>query len=53
MLSIELNPFYWPIYWWNLMILLTMSSHITQDFSTVILAKAIYVAIGFAIGQVN
>ena len=33
------------------MILLTMSSHITQDFSTVILAKAIYVAIGFAIGQ--
>jgi predicted PurR-regulated permease PerM len=29
-----------------------MSSHITQDFSTVILAKAIYVAIGFAIGQV-
>ena len=33
------------------MILLTMSSHITQDFSTVILAKAIYVAIGFGIGQ--
>ena len=33
------------------MILLTMSSHITQDFSSVILAKAIYVAIGFGIGQ--
>jgi predicted PurR-regulated permease PerM len=34
-----------------LMILLTMSSQIGADFSSVILPKAIYVSIGFVIGQ--
>ena len=48
---LNLIPFIGPFIGGILMILLTMSSHITQDFSTVILAKAIYVAIGFAIGQ--
>ena len=33
------------------MILLTMSSHIGADFSSVILPKAIYVSIGFVFGQ--
>jgi predicted PurR-regulated permease PerM len=48
---LNLIPFIGPFIGGILMILLTMSSHITQDFSSVILAKAIYVAIGFAIGQ--
>ena len=34
------------------MVLLTMSSHISEDFSAVILPKAIYVTIGFAFGQI-
>ena len=47
---LNLIPYIGPFIGGILMILLTMSSHITQDFSSIILPKAIYVAIGFAIG---
>lgn len=48
---LNLIPFIGPFIAGILMILLTMSSHIGADFSTVILPKAIYVSIGFVIGQ--
>ncbi len=48
---LNIIPYIGPFIGGILMILLTMSSHITQDFSSVVLTKAIYVSIGFAIGQ--
>ena len=48
---LNLIPFVGPFIAGILMILLTMSSHIGADFSSVILPKAIYVSIGFIVGQ--
>ena len=48
---LNLIPFIGPFIGGILMILLTMSSHISEDFSSVILPKATYVAIGFTFGQ--
>ena len=48
---LNIIPYIGPFIGGILMILLTMSSNITQDFSSVVLTKAIYVSIGFAIGQ--
>ena len=48
---LNLIPFIGPVVGGILMILLTMSSQIGADFSSVILPKAIYVSIGFIIGQ--
>ena len=48
---LNLIPFVGPVIGGILMILLTMSSHIGADFSSVILPKAIYVSIGFVFGQ--
>ena len=48
---LNLIPFVGPFIAGILMILLTMSSHIGADFSSVILPKAIYVSIGFVFGQ--
>ena len=48
---LNLIPFIGPFFAGILMILLTMSSYIGFDFSSVILPKATYVAIGFIFGQ--
>ena len=48
---LNLIPFIGPFIGGILMILLTMTSHISMDFSSVILPKTIYVFIGFGIGQ--
>lgn len=48
---LNLIPYLGPIIGGVLMLLLTMSSFIGADFSTVILPKTIYVMIGFVIGQ--
>ena len=48
---LNLIPFVGPVVGGILMILLTMSSYIGADFSSVILPKAIYVSIGFIFGQ--
>jgi predicted PurR-regulated permease PerM len=48
---LNLIPFIGPFIGGILMVLLTMSSHISEDFSSVILPKATYVAIGFTFGQ--
>ena len=48
---LNLIPFIGPLIAGILMILLTMSSHIGSDFSTIILPKSIYVIIGFIVGQ--
>ena len=48
---LNLIPYLGPIVGAVLMILLTMSSFIGSDFSSIILPKTIYVMIGFFIGQ--
>ena len=48
---LNLIPFIGPFIGGILMILLTMTSHISMDFSSVILPKTIYVFIGFGVGQ--
>lgn len=48
---LNLIPYIGPLIGGVLMLLLTMSSNIDSDFSTVILPKTIYVMIGFVIGQ--
>jgi predicted PurR-regulated permease PerM len=48
---LNLIPYLGPIIGAVLMTLLTMSSFIGEDFSTVILPKTIYVMIGFLVGQ--
>ena len=48
---LNLIPFIGPFFAGILMILLTMSSYIGFDFSSVILPKATYVGIGFILGQ--
>ena len=48
---LNLIPFVGPFFAGILMILLTMSSYIGFDFSSVILPKATYVGIGFILGQ--
>ena len=48
---LNLIPYIGPIIGGVLMALLTMTSNIGSDFSTVILPKTLYVLIGFAIGQ--
>lgn len=48
---LNLIPYIGPLIGGILMLLLTMSSNIEFDFSTVILPKTIYVMIGFTIGQ--
>ncbi len=48
---LNLIPYIGPLIGGALMILLTMTSNLGQDFSDVILPKTIYVMIGFIIGQ--
>lgn len=48
---LNLIPYVGPLIGGALMIILTMTSNIDADFSTVILPKTIYVMIGFIIGQ--
>lgn len=48
---LNLIPYIGPLIGGALMIMLTMSSNLGSDFSGVILPKAIYVFIGFLIGQ--
>ncbi|MDG3581609.1 MULTISPECIES: AI-2E family transporter [Galbibacter] len=48
---LNLVPYVGPLIGGILMVSLTMSSNLGADFSTVILPKAIYVLIGFIIGQ--
>lgn len=48
---LNLIPYIGPLIAAFLMCILTMSSYITADFSTVILPKSIYVMTGFIIGQ--
>lgn len=48
---LNLIPYIGPLVGGFLMIVLTMSSNLGADFSTVILPKTIYVFIGFVIGQ--
>lgn len=48
---LNLIPYIGPVIGGILMIFLTMSSNLGQDFSSVILPKTIYVLIGFIIGQ--
>ncbi len=48
---LNLIPYIGPLIGGVLMILLTMSSNIEADFSSVILPKTIYVMVGFVIGQ--
>ena len=48
---LNLIPYIGPLIAAILMIVLSMTSNITADFSTVILPKSIYVLIGFVIGQ--
>jgi predicted PurR-regulated permease PerM len=49
---LNLIPYLGPIVGAILMILLTMSSFIGADFSSVIIPKTLYVMIGFLIGQI-
>ncbi len=49
---LNLIPYIGPIISAALMILLTMSSNLGADFSTVILPKTVFVMIGFSIGQI-
>jgi predicted PurR-regulated permease PerM len=48
---LNLIPYLGPVFGGVLMILLTMTSNLGFDFSTVILPKTIYVLIGFILGQ--
>ncbi|ETN96186.1 Predicted PurR-regulated permease PerM [Zhouia amylolytica] len=48
---LNLIPYIGPLIGGALMILLTMTSNLGQDFSTVILPTTLYVLIGFIIGQ--
>ena len=48
---LNLIPYLGPIIGGVLMLILTMSSNLDHDFSTVILPKTIYVMIGFVVGQ--
>ena len=48
---LNLVPYLGPIAGGILMILLTMTSFLGQDFSSVILPKTIYITIGFMVGQ--
>ncbi|WP_224483146.1 AI-2E family transporter [Robertkochia aurantiaca] len=48
---LNLIPYIGPIIGGVLMVILTMSSNLGEDFSTVIFPKAIYVFIGFVAGQ--
>jgi len=48
---LNLIPYIGPLIAALLMLVLSMTSNITADFSTVILPKSIYVLIGFVIGQ--
>lgn len=48
---LNLIPYIGPVIGGVLMILLTMTSNLGSDFSTVILPKTIYVSIGFLLGQ--
>jgi len=48
---LNLIPYVGPIIGGVIMMILTMTSNLGSDFSTVILPKTIYVMIGFAIGQ--
>ncbi|MDE3743550.1 AI-2E family transporter [Maribacter polysaccharolyticus] len=48
---LNLIPYVGPIIGGVLMMILTMTSNLGSEFSTVILPKTIYVMIGFAIGQ--
>lgn len=48
---LNLIPYIGPIIGAALMILLTMTSNLEADFSSVILPKTVYVMIGFGIGQ--
>jgi predicted PurR-regulated permease PerM len=48
---LNLIPYLGPIIGGFLMMILTMTSFIAADFSTVILPKTIFVMIGFTIGQ--
>ncbi len=48
---LNLIPYLGPVFGGVLMILLTMTSNLGSDFSTVILPKTIYVFIGFILGQ--
>ncbi|NER14016.1 AI-2E family transporter [Leptobacterium flavescens] len=48
---LNLIPYIGPLVGGFLMLLLTMTSNLGQDFSSVILPKTIYVMIGFIIGQ--
>ncbi|UOB17154.1 AI-2E family transporter [Abyssalbus ytuae] len=48
---LNLIPYIGPLIGGILMIILTMSSNIGQDFSSVVLPKTIYVFIGFILGQ--
>ena len=48
---LNLIPYVGPIIGGVLMLILTMTSHLEADFSTVILPKTGYVMIGFVIGQ--
>ena len=49
---LNLIPYLGPIVGAILMMLLTMSSFIGSDFSSVIIPKTLYVMIGFLIGQI-
>jgi predicted PurR-regulated permease PerM len=48
---LNLIPYVGPLIAAFMMVSLSMSSNITEDFSTVILPKSIYVFLGFVIGQ--
>ncbi len=48
---LNLIPYIGPVFGGTLMLLLTMTSNLGSDFSTVILPKTIYVLIGFILGQ--
>ncbi|MFI2742319.1 AI-2E family transporter [Zhouia sp. PK063] len=48
---LNLIPYVGPLIGGGLMIMLTMTSNLGADFSTIILPKTIYVLIGFIIGQ--
>ncbi|MEN8788467.1 MAG: AI-2E family transporter [Flavobacteriaceae bacterium] len=48
---LNLIPYIGPVFGGVLMMLLTMTSNLGSDFSTVILPKTIYVLIGFVLGQ--
>lgn len=48
---LNLIPYIGPLIGGSLMIILTMTGNLGEDFSSVILPKSIYVLIGFIIGQ--